>query len=450
LYVEKVFDTFALSARKIMGYVLAEGGTMQQAKQMTAWRGARMGGILALALALSAFFALYLYSVDLQRERGNKFDIYPRYVGAQAVWAGESPYTQAVTERIQMGMYGRLQPPDADQQRFAHPAYSAVLLAPLLLFPPEVAIPLWIALQFAALFATPILWLMILRWKPRPLTVVLLIIGFVVVYRYPGLSYLWGQFTGGIVFLVSLAIWLVQRQRDGWAGVALALATVPPSVSGLLAVLLLGTLLLLGRWRGTATFVAVLGVATLISILRVGWWLPDFIDGLRAYSVYAHPVSAVDFLLPFARPLFMIGVSLALLWSGWRVVKEQMNRRKDALDVHTGTSSLVSARSQTPTPFSLAFLRFICVASLACLLLLPQTGSYYLVLGIPILMICAWKANRARRWGWMVVIFIAATIASPWLWVVIGLPDVETLVTPLMLAITLGVAMWADRVPARS
>lgn len=423
---------------------------MQRSQAVVAKGGVNIGGVVALLVVLAGFIPLYLFSVDLQRERGNKFDIYPRYVGAQAVWAGESPYAQTVTERIQIGMYGQLQPPDADQQRFAHPAYSAIFLAPLLLLPPEVAIPVWTALQFAALFATPFLWFAILRWKPRPLTLALLVIGLIFVYRYPVLSYLWGQFTGGIVFLVSLAIWLLQGRRDAWAGVALALATVPPSISGPLAVLLLGVLLLMGRWRGTAAFVAVLGAATLLSIVRIGWWLPEFIDGLRAYSVYAHPVSAADFLPTFVRLPFMIAVALAVLWSGWQAVRGETGRglmhqtRND--DLMTGLVHPGLAR-QTPTD---NWLSFLCVASIACLLLLPQTGNYYLVLGIPILMICAWHARRMGRWGWVVGGMIAVTIFSPWLWVAIGVPDVETLVTPLLLAITLGVTVAIDRRYARS
>jgi hypothetical protein len=418
-----------------------EGSMMQATKVRPTRRVSHITHWLALGMALLVLIPLYLFSLDLQRERGYRFDIYPRYVGTQAVWAGESPYSQVVTERIQLRMYGRLQPPDADQQRFAHPAYSAIFLAPLLLLTPEVAIPVWISIQFVALIVTPFLWLSILRWKPSPLTTVLLLIGLIFVFRYPILSYLWGQFTGGIVFLFSLAIWLLARRRDAWAGAALALATVPPSVSGPLAIVLLGSLLLIGRWRGMASFVAVLGAAMLISIVRIGWWIPDFLEGLRAYSIYAHPVSAADFLPPFLRLPFMIAVALALLWSGWRVVRSE-HRRGSMHQTHDHGVVTGLAR-QTPTD---TWLVYLCVACLACLLLLPQTGNYYLVLGIPILTICAWKVSRLHRdtgrtRHTLSLLLVAVTIFSPWLWVAVAMPDVETLVTPLLLAITLAVAM---------
>lgn len=403
---------------------------------MRAGRGnrSRFGVLAALLLVVIGFAPLYAFSANsLLAERGYRFDIYPRYVGAQAVWAGESPYAQAVTERIQMGMYGRVLPPDADQQRFAHPAYSAVLLAPLLLLPPDIALPLWMTLQIAALFATPFLWLFILGWKPRPLLTALLVIGMIFVFRYPVLSYVWGQFTGGIVFLVSLSVWLMQRRRDAWAGAALAFAAVPPSVSGPLALLLLGVWLLAGRWRAAAAFVAVLGAATLVSIALVGWWFPDFLAGLRAYAEYAHPVWAFDYLPGFTHPLLIGALVVAVLVSGWRAWC--------ALRAMSGQGFM----RQLPPDLLL----FISISILACLLLLPQTGNYYLVLGVPILMICAWRARRQRRFRrGVTALLIVATIFSPWVWVIARLPDIETLVTPVLLGLTLGAASFsAARAP---
>ncbi|HYO88213.1 MAG TPA: hypothetical protein VER79_06160, partial [Candidatus Limnocylindrales bacterium] len=37
---------------------------------------------------------------------GNAFDFYPNWVGSRAVLGGELPYSRAVTERIQIGMFG--------------------------------------------------------------------------------------------------------------------------------------------------------------------------------------------------------------------------------------------------------------------------------------------------------------------------------------------------------
>ena len=52
-------------------------------------------------------------------------DFYPRWVGGCALLReGLNPYSEAVTLRIQEGMYGRPAWPDEDQVAFAYPLYS--------------------------------------------------------------------------------------------------------------------------------------------------------------------------------------------------------------------------------------------------------------------------------------------------------------------------------------
>lgn len=68
-----------------------------------------------LALSLASY---WLVVVD----NNHRFDFYPRWVGARAVLRGESPYSDAVTEDIQRGMFGRTLGPEEDQQRFAYAA----------------------------------------------------------------------------------------------------------------------------------------------------------------------------------------------------------------------------------------------------------------------------------------------------------------------------------------
>jgi hypothetical protein len=375
-------------------------------------------------LALLLCIPVFLFSRNtLVEQRGMRFDLYPRYVGTQAFWNGESPYAQTVTDRIQLGMYGELQPADADQQRFAHPAYSAVFLAPLLALSADTAIALWITLQFVALLATPFLWLRILNWRPAPLTFLLLLIGLVFIFRYPILSYLWGQFTGGIVFLFSLAILLLKHKRPVWTGVALALAAVPPSISGPLTVLVLGGYALNGKhWRAAGVFIAILAITSLIAILRIGWWLPDFLAGVSAYADYAHPVWALDYLPALLRPLSVIGLAALIVWLFWRW-------RAAARD---STQAATEWQRQ---------LDFICGAILVTLLLVPQTGNYYLVLCIPILMITLYRLRSDKQWRWLGYALVIIAVLSPWLWLLLGLPDVETLVTPLLVGLAWGVSL---------
>jgi hypothetical protein len=81
------------------------------------------GLLLVLWILLSAV-SYWLLALPRQQ----RFDFYPRWVGSRAVLAGENPYTQEVTWRIQEGMFGRRLGPGEDEQRFAYPAIIAWIL----------------------------------------------------------------------------------------------------------------------------------------------------------------------------------------------------------------------------------------------------------------------------------------------------------------------------------
>ncbi len=331
------------------------------------------------------------------------FDFVPRYVGAQAFWSGESPYRPAVTTRIQEQMFGSALPPGFDEQRFAHPAYTAVILAPLLLLDAPRAISLWMALQLLCLLMTPIVWLYVLDLRPKPLVFAALLVGLVFVFRYPINTYLVGQFTGSMVLLISLAMGLLRQKRDTLAGVALAFSTVPPNIALPLAMLLLVGYGLRGRWRALAAFLGVLFILTAISLARIGWWLPDFVDGVRAYTEYSFPVWALSLL-----PAPLAAATLALV-------------------VGVPGFAIYTFRAH---PTVEAELRLFALAILCALLLIPQTGNYYLVLLIPVFMIGFYQARHSR----LLTLLLGLVLVSPWLY--LRTPGTEVLMLPLSAGVT--------------
>lgn len=384
---------------------------------MTARAGARRADVYKLLLligllaaVITAFNALYVVP-----PRGNRFDVYPRWAGSRMIWRSESPYTPAATEAIQAGMFGGVLPASVDQQRMVYPAYVALLLAPLLPLPPATAIALWLTVQLLAVLITPIIWLQILDWKPQPALLGLLIVGLVLVFRYPINLYLVGQFTGTILLGFSLAVALLQRRRDAAAGLVLALAAVPPTIAVPLALLLLVGCAVQGRWRGLLAFGAALLVMTLITFVQIGWWLPDFIAQLGSYASYAAPVWAPGLIEPpLLRWLFVGAVGLLLLWA-----LERFRRSGAVVD-------------------------FVTPALAACLLLLPQTGNYYLVLLIPPLLLLF------RRGGTAVRIGAALAIVSPWLFRALPASTPEALLLPLyVLGLWGGAALLAARATIR-
>jgi len=155
------------------------------------------------------FVLLFSLGQQVVTTRGYSFDFYPYYVSGQAFWSGISPYSESVTRTIQEGYYAGAMPDGADEMRAAYPAYTFIMIAPLLPFPAETAIALWMALQGVAILAALCLWL------PRiDLRAVLLLVGACIFYRYNVSTYLIAQFNGVVLFFASLGCWLLARQRN--------------------------------------------------------------------------------------------------------------------------------------------------------------------------------------------------------------------------------------------
>ncbi|OLB85166.1 MAG: hypothetical protein AUI17_06305 [Acidobacteriales bacterium 13_2_20CM_2_55_5] len=69
---------------------------------------------------------------------GPHSDIYPRWLGSRELFLhGIDPYSERVTQEIQVTYYGHALAPgeDRDEQRFAYPIYVSFLLLPTILLP---------------------------------------------------------------------------------------------------------------------------------------------------------------------------------------------------------------------------------------------------------------------------------------------------------------------------
>jgi len=152
---------------------------------------------------------------------------------------------------------------------FASTPLLAWLFAPLTAFPEPVAFALWTVLSLGAL---------VLAWHIaapytglRKFTLLLLALGLWPVL----LVFYFGQPTLFLIALVAGTWWLCAHDRPLAAGAALALATfLKPQAVLFLAV----ALLVSGRYRAVASWVAgcgVLGIATVIALGPtglIGWW----------------------------------------------------------------------------------------------------------------------------------------------------------------------------------
>ncbi|MEO8610485.1 MAG: glycosyltransferase family 87 protein [Chloroflexota bacterium] len=364
--------------------------------------------------------------------RGLRFDFYPHWVGGRAVWSGQTPYTHEITRQIQMGMFGEELPPDADQQNLAYPAYTSIIMGPVIAFPAPTAIALWMAIGLASVIWTPIVWMAILNWRPAPLVLFALLLGLTFGFHYPIDMLVLAQFSGTVLLATSLGVWLLTLKRDIAAGIIFVLATVPPTVGGTLALGILAAFALRGRWRGLAAFIVTLGLIVLVSILRIGWWIPDWLRVVREYAAYAPPAWPPNFLPLPLRVLFVAAIIGFALWTLFRFLRP------------SNTLPVASA-PQSSVLISRPSIDLVIAAILTALLLIPQTGYYYLVLLIPVIVACLERARGLprpeRRWVWLSCIL---AIASPWLYFSLPNfnPDTQSLILPLHVGLTWMAINW--------
>lgn len=284
-------------------------------------------------------------------------------------------------------MFGESLPPEADQQNFAYPAYAAIVLAPLSFLPAPIAIALWMSLQFTAVLWSILIWMRLLEWRPSILVTAFVIIGFLFILRYTMNLIILAQFTGTILLMLSLGCFLLLKSKHHAAGVLMALATIPPTISLPLSFGILSGYLLHGRWKGLVTFLSALCFLVIVSVLRIGWWINDFIEILTQYAQYARPLWPLAAIpISLFQVLFIGALAFLLLWTIWRFKDNPTKERQ---------------------------IDFFVIAFLCALLVLPKTGNYYLVLLIPPLLVCMHRARESRN---RVIIWslIGLSLFSPW------------------------------------
>ena len=262
-------------------------------------------------------------------------DFYPRWVGGCALLReGLNPYSEAVTLRIQEGMYGRPAWPDEDQVAFAYPLYSLLFFWPLCFtgnYPLVQAIWMWALL--AGLIAAVIVWIQIIRWRP-PLWLWAATISWSVLMYHDARALLLGQFAVLVLLALVAALWAMRRGHDGWAGIFLALATVKPQMVYLALPWILLWAAGRRRWRLWWSLGISLATLTLAAMILLPSWVPDFVRQAITYPSYTVYGSLTWMIVQHwlglggavelgAMAVLAAG-ALALGWRLWRGTWDQM------------------------------------------------------------------------------------------------------------------------------
>jgi len=275
-------------------------------------------------------------NVEVGTMKAELGDLYTPWAGTRELLLNRrNPYSQEVTDEIQMAFYGRIirqaanaTPESAvDEQRFAYPVYVVFLMAPAVNSTFAEA-QTWAPVILAVFTVIGLLlWFDTLRWLPSWPTiaaVLVFIFGTPPIIQALRLRQL-GLLVG---FLLALAAWCVSRNRLGIAGVVLAISTIKPQM--VLLALLWFLCWSVGdwhrRWRLPAALVGTLAVLIGAGEIILPGWPRYFFAALQAYRHYTYRPPLLELALGHMLGEILAGVAiLGLLALAWQNRKEPGN-----------------------------------------------------------------------------------------------------------------------------
>jgi len=312
--------------------------------------------IALLLILLIAGESFALYTVFTSKFPGGN-DFFVRWLGGREfLLHGTNPFDRAVAEKAQMAMFGHLaRPEDKDEAYFAYPLYTLYLFWPLSLIPYAWAQAIWMTVLQFVLLGSTLLAIRLADWNPSGWLFGLTVLWGLLFYN-GARAIILGQFSIWVGLFLLLALWAIERRRDGWAGVLLSLTTIKPQMVVLVLAFLLLWALIRRRWRLLLGFGGSMAVLIGSSLLLVPTWPFDFVRNVVAYSRYvAHGTpleNLLHYLLPasVAAPLTVVLslVSFLALLPGWGLaLRGRSGGYTWALLTTLVVNSLITFRSAT-------------------------------------------------------------------------------------------------------
>ena len=245
-------------------------------------------------------------------------DFYPWWAGARLrLFEGRDLYSLDTVREMQLRLYGKILPPEMDQQGFAYPAQMLVILFPFWwVADREIATALWEGLSVLLLLAS----LYFLGRMPRRPVPIFVLAAFLL-WQYPLLMIFQGQITGLILVSLLLGFWAYQHGKDILSGLALSLAVLKPELALLPWLVMLFMAFKDRRFRMPLAFFAAQAFLLASSMLLAGWWIPEWLAAVQRYSGYAKsawaPLTAwsVHPLLFVILLLMTVGLLVNMRWN---------------------------------------------------------------------------------------------------------------------------------------
>ncbi len=286
--------------------------------------------ILVVLTLLAALAAITWRAYGFAQDNPGGNDFIPRYVGVRLfLTEGQSPYSPSTTQGIQEVIYGRPAHSGEDQQLFVYPFYTVFFITPFALIGNyNLARALWMAVSLAAVMSTVFLSIKTLRWQPQPTLLGVLLL-FVLTWYHTVRPLINGNLSVLTALFLSASLYLLSRDKERWAGVLLACATIKPQAIVLVVVFTLLWRAAQKRWQLWLGFCgAMLALLAASTALDPGW-LPQYVQQVLSYSGYTQPGTPAALLslwlgadlgmwLGGAISLAAVGGLIYLWWQGLR------------------------------------------------------------------------------------------------------------------------------------
>ncbi|GIV66554.1 MAG: hypothetical protein KatS3mg047_0947 [Bellilinea sp.] len=251
--------------------------------------------LFVLGLGLFGLLVWGNYRFTTQNPGGNDFLVH--WMGTKSFFEdGLSPYSDEVAIRIQNMVYGRPAQTGEHELRVAYPLYSILIFLPFALIPDyNLARAVWMAVLESALILMSFLSLRLVRWRPKPLVLVLFLL--FSVFWYHALR---PVILGNAVVLIALGVvgilLAVRAGNDELAGILMALITIKPQV----VLLFVGYICIWAasqrRWKIIIWFLISMGLFVGLAVILIPDWIIQNLREVLRYPSYNPPGTLPDAL----------------------------------------------------------------------------------------------------------------------------------------------------------
>ena len=236
------------------------------------------------------------YRFSVQNPGGN--DFLARWMGARK-WLieGISPYDQRVSLATQEMIYGHPADPEKgeDINHFVYPLTSMIFFAPFGLLEYLPARALWMTVLELSLVGLAIVSMRLVRWQPKPLWIVLLVL-FNLLWYHGVRTIVIGQFAAIEALLIVAALLMIRDKKDIGAGILLALSTSKPQMAFLVIPFILIWAYSRRRFYLIWSFFASMLGLFILSLVFIPDWPLQMLQQILEYPSYTRTGSPLDII----------------------------------------------------------------------------------------------------------------------------------------------------------